>query len=165
MVVRWVAHPLFAPVLVLAIFGLGAGTVALLLLGPQLAGWSAPWIDTLLTRCFGWDAELRRYRLDRILELQPTTSTHECADPVDAPAFDTEGADQVRVQYSQQVARWIAERENAQCERDGTLVLTHDVVDMNWLVRHVLQYGGEAVVQTPGARPLIERAARQLLEE
>ncbi|HEX7785870.1 MAG TPA: SCO family protein [Methylomirabilota bacterium] len=67
MVVRWVAHPLFAPVLVLAIFGLGAGTVALLLLGPQLAGWSAPWIDTLLTRCFGWDAELRRYRLDAIL--------------------------------------------------------------------------------------------------
>lgn len=66
-VLRWVAHPLFAPVLVLSIFGLGAGTVALLLLGPELAGWSAPWIDTLLTLCFGWDAELRRYRLDAIL--------------------------------------------------------------------------------------------------
>ena len=62
---RLLAHPLFAPALVLAIFGLGAGTVALLLLGPGLAG--APWIDTLLTVCFGWDAETRRYRLDALL--------------------------------------------------------------------------------------------------
>ena len=28
----------------------------------------------------------------------------------------------------------------------------HDVVDTNWLVRHVLQYGGEAVVETEGVR-------------
>jgi hypothetical protein len=73
MVTRLLAHPLFAPALVLAIFGLGAGTVALLLLGPGLAGLSAPWVDTLLTLCFGWDAETRRYRLDALLlvVLQP----------------------------------------------------------------------------------------------
>jgi cytochrome oxidase Cu insertion factor (SCO1/SenC/PrrC family) len=67
MVTRLLAHPLFAPALVLTIFGLGAGTVALLLLGPELAGGSARWIDTLLTVCFGWDAEARRYRLDALL--------------------------------------------------------------------------------------------------
>jgi predicted DNA-binding transcriptional regulator YafY len=109
--------------------------------------------------------ELRRYRLDRMLELRPTSTTHDLADPADAPTFSTDGGEPVEVQYSRQVARWVAEREHAQCERDGTLVLTHDVVDTSWLVRHVLQYGGEAVVQTPGARPLIERAARQLLED
>ncbi|HEU4440066.1 MAG TPA: hypothetical protein VFT36_12505, partial [Methylomirabilota bacterium] len=64
---RLLAHPLFAPALVLTIFGLGAGTGALLLVGPELGGRSAPWIDALLTACFGWDAETRRYRLDALL--------------------------------------------------------------------------------------------------
>jgi protein SCO1/2 len=67
MVTRALTHPLFAPVLMLAIFGLGAGTVAFLLLGPGLAGGASPWIDTLLTVCFGWNAETRRYRLDALI--------------------------------------------------------------------------------------------------
>ena len=67
MVTRVLTHPLFAPALMLAIFGLGAGTVAFLLLGPGLAGGSAPWIDTLLTVCFGWNAESRHYRLDALI--------------------------------------------------------------------------------------------------
>ena len=67
MVSRLLAHPLFAPALVLTIFGLGAGTVALLLVGPELGGRSAPWIDALLTACFGWNAEARHYRLDALL--------------------------------------------------------------------------------------------------
>jgi protein SCO1/2 len=64
MVTRALTHPLFAPALILAIFTLGAGTVAFLLWGPGLAGGAAPWIDTLLTVCFGWNAETRTYRLD-----------------------------------------------------------------------------------------------------
>jgi protein SCO1/2 len=67
MVARVLTHPLFAPTLMLAIFGLGAGTVAFLLFGPGLAGASSPWIDTLLTVCFGWNAETRRYRLDALI--------------------------------------------------------------------------------------------------
>jgi protein SCO1/2 len=67
MVTRLLTHPLFAPALVLAIFGLGAATVTFLLLGPGLAGGGAPWIDTLLTACFGWNAETRRYRLDALI--------------------------------------------------------------------------------------------------
>jgi protein SCO1/2 len=67
MVTRLLTHRLFAPALVLAIFALGAGTVAFLLLGPGLAGGSSPWIDTLLTVCFGWNAETRHYRLDALL--------------------------------------------------------------------------------------------------
>ncbi|HET8576914.1 MAG TPA: SCO family protein [Methylomirabilota bacterium] len=69
MVKRLLTHRLFAPALVTAIFGLGAATVALLRFGPGLA----PWADTLLTACFGWNAETRRYRLDALLlaVLQP----------------------------------------------------------------------------------------------
>ena len=67
MVTRALTHPLFAPGLMLAIFGLGAGTVAFLLLGPGLAGGASPWIDTRLTVCFGWNAETRRYRLDALI--------------------------------------------------------------------------------------------------
>jgi protein SCO1/2 len=60
---RLVGHPLFAPGLAIAAFGWGAGLVALLRFGP---GWT-PWIDTLLTVCFGWNAEARHYRLDSLL--------------------------------------------------------------------------------------------------
>ncbi len=67
MVTRLLTHRLFAPALVLAIFGLGAGTVAFLLLGPGRAGGSSPWIDTLLTVCFGWNAETRHFRLDALI--------------------------------------------------------------------------------------------------
>ena len=60
---RLFTGPLFAPTLMVAIFGLGAATVAFLLFGPGLA----PWADTLLTACFGWNADTRRYRLDALI--------------------------------------------------------------------------------------------------
>lgn len=113
------------------------------------------------------DAEtgaLRRYRLDRILELHTTKELHDRHDDADASAFDTEHGEKVSVRYSHTVARWIAERENLQCEADGTLVVSYDVADPSWLVRHVLQYGGEAVVETPAARTLVAQAARRLLD-
>lgn len=103
--------------------------------------------------------EPRMYRLDRILDV---ISSHEHHDFVaeEAAAFTTSGGQPVTVRYSPVVAKWLAERENAQCEADGTLVLTHDVVDMNWLVRHVLQYAGEAVVETEGVKERIREAVR-----
>lgn len=103
--------------------------------------------------------QIRNYRLDRMLELSLTHETHDFADVTTAaPGFATDGGLPVKVRYSRDVARWVAERENAQCEPDGTLVMTYDVVDMNWLIRHVLQYGGEAVVETPEARAAIAKA-------
>ena len=60
---RLFTHRFFAPCLVLAMFGLGAMTVAFLLVGPGMA----PWADTLLTACFGWNAETRHYRLDALI--------------------------------------------------------------------------------------------------
>jgi protein SCO1/2 len=60
---RALTHRLFAPALVGAIFGLGALAAGFLLVGPGLG----PWADALLTACFGWSAETRRYRLDALL--------------------------------------------------------------------------------------------------
>jgi predicted DNA-binding transcriptional regulator YafY len=106
----------------------------------------------------------RMYRVDRILDLHTTSHEHEY-DDADAGqrTFTTDGGQPVTVRYSPLVAKWVAERENAQCEADGTLVLTHEVVDMNWLVRHVLQYAGEAVVETAGVKGAVARAAARLV--
>ena len=60
---RLLTGPLFAPTLMVAIFGLGATTVAFLLFGPGMA----PWADTLLSACFSWNADTRRYRLDALI--------------------------------------------------------------------------------------------------
>jgi predicted DNA-binding transcriptional regulator YafY len=115
-------------------------------------------------RAFEKDSqEVRSYRLDRIMRLRVTDEQHTFSDiPADAPTFATDGGQRVAVRYSPKVARWVAEREKAQVDADGSLSLTHDVVDMNWLVRHVLQYGGEAVVETADAREVVAKAASQL---
>jgi len=63
MVRRWLTHAAFAPALVLAALLWGAAVVGFLLVGPGLGAWA----DTLLTACFGWNAEARRYRLDTLL--------------------------------------------------------------------------------------------------
>jgi protein SCO1/2 len=63
MVSSWLTHVRFGPALVLAALGWGAVVVSLLLVGPGLGAWA----DTLLTACFGWNAETRRYRLDTLL--------------------------------------------------------------------------------------------------
>ncbi len=63
MVRRVPSHSLFAPILVLAVFAVGALTIAFLLVGPGLG----PWADLLLTTCFGWNPDTRHYRLDSLL--------------------------------------------------------------------------------------------------
>ena len=63
MVRRCLTHAAFAPALVLAALLWGAAVVGFLLVGPGLGAWA----DTLLTACFGWNAEARRYRLDTLL--------------------------------------------------------------------------------------------------
>ena len=53
----------FAPGLVLAAMVWGSVMVVFLLVGPGLGAWA----DTLLSACFGWNTEARRYRLDALL--------------------------------------------------------------------------------------------------
>jgi proteasome accessory factor C len=113
---------------------------------------------------------LRFFRMDRVLDAM--LSADEA--PPEPPQLDELiargapyiGGDEVdvTVRYSPRVARWIIERvPNAQLERDGSAVLTHRVADPRWIVRHVLQYGGEAVVEGPAlARSWVEHAASKV---
>jgi proteasome accessory factor C len=63
------------------------------------------------------------------------------------------------VEYSPEVARWIRERkwDGLQDLPGGGVKATHRVVDPEWLLRHVLSYGGEARVVAP--RAMAERLA------
>jgi protein SCO1/2 len=63
MVNLWPSRAGFAPGLVVAAMAWGSAMVVFLLVGPGLGAWA----DTLLTACFGWNADARRYRLDALL--------------------------------------------------------------------------------------------------
>ncbi|MEP7347549.1 MAG: WYL domain-containing protein, partial [Gemmatimonadaceae bacterium] len=64
------------------------------------------------------------------------------------------------VRYSARIARWIAEREGKELDDDGGLVVEHPLVDFEWGMRHVMQYGAEAEVLEP--IELRERLVRRL---
>lgn len=55
----------------------------------------------------------------------------------------------LRIRYSPRVARWIAEREGVPCDADGGLEVAYPLADDGWAVRHVLQYGPDAVIVAP----------------
>jgi protein SCO1/2 len=59
----WLSRASVAPALGLGALVWGAAMVAFLVIGPGLGAWA----DTLLTACFGWNAEARRYRLDALI--------------------------------------------------------------------------------------------------
>jgi predicted DNA-binding transcriptional regulator YafY len=112
---------------------------------------------------------LRFFRMDRILD----TELLDAAAPPPPPDLDetlaagapfiAEAADEVEVRYSPRIAPWICERTACTPASDGTAVVRHRVADERWLVRHVLQYGGEAEVTSPAAvRDLVARAAEAI---
>jgi proteasome accessory factor C len=115
---------------------------------------------------------LRFFRMDRVLD----ASLLDAQAPPAPAELDTviqrgapySGSDEVDVvvRYSARVARWVIERApHAQLDEDGSTVLTHRVADPRWIVRHVLQYGGEAVVEAPAvARSWVEQAVNKVVE-
>lgn len=108
---------------------------------------------------FDTDREaLRFFRMDRVLNAVLDDEPAPDLPPVELAAFLVNGAPymagddiEVAVRYSPRVARWIAERTASYAEDDGSVVVHHRVADPRWIVRHVLQYGGEAVVDGPAA--------------
>jgi predicted DNA-binding transcriptional regulator YafY len=118
------------------------------------------------------DAErdaLRYFRMDRVLAAA-LTSDAAPPEPDEVEALLARGAPyaasddiEVTVRYSPRVARWIAERTDTQLDGDGTVTLQHRVADPRWIVRHVLQYAGEAVVERPReARRWVNAAAKHI---
>ena len=111
---------------------------------------------------------IRIFRLDRVEQVEQLDARYESprefsveAIVRDGRAFQAAGADTLRVRYSPRIARWIAEREGKQVADDGSLTMEHPLADLDWAVRHVLQYGPEAEVLEPVE---VRDAIRQRLE-
>lgn len=99
---------------------------------------------------------IRIFRMDRVEEAEALDETFEVSgdfslDDVlrEGKVFHSAQPGTMRVRYSPRVARWIAEREGRVVDADGGLVIEHPLVDWEWGMRHVLQYGTEAEVLEP----------------
>ena len=100
--------------------------------------------------------EVRSFRLDRmaavatldeVYDIPATFSVDEHLN--DRKVLRVGQLPRMRVRYSPRVARWIAEREGIEVDADGSLTLDHPLADVQWGVRHVLQYGPDAEVLEP----------------
>jgi proteasome accessory factor C len=102
-------------------------------------------------------AALRVFRLDRISEVMRDEASYDMpadysVDRVLASAkalMPAEGRETLRVRYSPAIAKWIAEREGVQLASDGSAMVEHPLMDDQWAMRHVLQYGPDAEVLGP----------------
>ncbi|MEP7228246.1 MAG: WYL domain-containing protein, partial [Gemmatimonadales bacterium] len=99
---------------------------------------------------------VRIFRLDRIEGVEQLDARYESPREfsldsmvAEGRAFQSAGADTLRVRYSPRIARWIAEREGKKLDNDGSLTMEHALADVDWAVRHVLQYGPEADILEP----------------
>lgn len=116
----------------------------------------------------GDDNEARHYRLDRISDVEILNDTFEPNSTLIATvierglAFASDTTRHMTVHYSPRIARWVAEREGVALSNDGSLTIDHPVADDTWAVRHVLQFGPEAVVVAP---PDIRELVKQRLAE
>lgn len=116
----------------------------------------------------------RAFRLDRVLEVRPGAGEFHASqeDRSAADGFLNDGRIHdgaglaskpeedggktplplvATVVYSRRIAPWILEEGWPQLETrpDGSVEVRHQVSDVEWLIRHVLAYGGEAVVEQP----------------
>jgi proteasome accessory factor C len=99
---------------------------------------------------------IRIFRLDRVEQVDLLDARFESPRGFSVDAIVREGkafraaeAGTLRLLYSPRIARWIAEREGKPLAEDGTLTMEHPLADLDWAVRHVLQYGPEVTVLEP----------------
>jgi predicted DNA-binding transcriptional regulator YafY len=122
----------------------------------------------------GYDIErdgLRFFRMDRVVDVEPTPDAAPAA-PADlddwlrAAPFSASEEVEVAVRYAPHVAPWVLEWSDGGAageEEDGSVRVRHRVADARWIVRHVLQYGGAAVVEAPAeAREWVRDAAARI---
>lgn len=100
--------------------------------------------------------EPRVFRVDRVLEARLLDDRFEPPaefDPADYLSGDRvfRGGEEleVTVRYGPRAAPWLIERGEGEAQPDGSVVVRHEVVDPDWIVRHVLQYGEDAGVVGP----------------
>lgn len=101
-------------------------------------------------------SDIRIFRLDRMTAVTLLTDEAEVPESLDfADRFDDgrvlsrNAEERLRVSYSPRIARWIAEGEQVSPQLDGSVVVEHPLLDDEWAVHHVLQYGPDATVLSP----------------
>ncbi|MFN2315737.1 MAG: helix-turn-helix transcriptional regulator [Gemmatimonadales bacterium] len=117
------------------------------------------------------DDQVRVYRVDRMesAELLPETF-----DRAQAPSheqlfsgeriFIGEASETLTVWYSPAIAGWIAEREEVTRADDGSVTVSYPLGDVEWAVRHVLQYGPDAeVLAPPSVRAMVVSTLRGMV--
>lgn len=101
---------------------------------------------------------MRAFRMDRILRMAITPDRFQVPEDFDPRDYAREARlffqdpdeappEPVSVVYSPRIARWIEERYSGQRLSDGSYRVIHPVANRDWLIRHVLGYGGEARVE------------------
>lgn len=117
-------------------------------------------------------AAMRTFRFDRILDVELLSDGFEVDPEFDPASYTKEGQvydgqfeDTVQVEYSAKISSWVKERWIGAESDSGAYQVEHRVSDARWIIRHVLRYGGEAVVRGPGRyRKLVREAASEILE-
>lgn len=105
----------------------------------------------------GWfEEQVRIYRVDRVESATVLPGRFERPDGASYEAvlqggriFHGAPEQTVMVRYSARIAPWIAEREGKAPDADGTVAVEYPLGDLDWAVRHVLQYGPDAEVLRP----------------
>ena len=102
------------------------------------------------------EGDVRVFRFDRISGVKRTEESFSAPDAFRLDSVVHEGRvltsssnEMLRVRFSARIARWIAEREGVPLDSDGTVTVEYGLGDMEWAVRFVLQYGGEAEILSP----------------
>lgn len=104
----------------------------------------------------GLREDVRVFRLDRIVDLEVTGESFEVPDDFDIDDYVEEGrvfradaTEPVVVRYAGLAAARVEEMGPTEQGPDGSVTVTYEVADPGWIVRHVLQQGGEAAVVEP----------------
>lgn len=114
---------------------------------------------------------LRFFRMDRVMDARLLEESPAPPPPAEFEAwasgipFVADEPVDVAIRYDARIARWIAERGECTRDEDGSVVVRHPVSDRRWVVRHVLQYAGAAVVEEPEpVREWVRAAAQGVVE-
>ena len=101
-------------------------------------------------------SSIRIFRLDRMMSAVVLNSPADIPDHLDVEGALRDGRAMVGhseevlcVSYSPRIARWIAEHTEVEAQLDGSVIGEHPLLDDEWAVRHVLQYGPDAQVLEP----------------
>jgi proteasome accessory factor C len=99
---------------------------------------------------------VRVFRVDRIINVRVTEQHYAVPDDFraedyvhDGQIFRSDETCDVVVNYRGRAASMMSERTGVERHPDGTVSWQYAVAEPDWAVRHVLSFGGEAVIEKP----------------